>query len=336
MKARNILKLVPEGLYCEAGDFFIDPVRKVPRAVITHGHADHARPGHEAVLATRATLDVMQARYGARYARAEQALKYGEAITIGDARLSLHPAGHVLGSAQACVEVGGARIIVSGDYKRTPDPTCTPFEVLNCDIFVTEATFGLPVFRHPPPEGEVNRLLASMKLFDDRVHHVAAYSLGKAQRLLALLRRQGYDQPVMVDRATATLCDLYERHGVKLGPLELLQSGSRSSGRIAIAPPSAREHFAGEENEAPITSFASGWMRVLKRARSGGGDLPLIISDHADWTELTSTIEDISPQELWITHGEEAALMSWARQKGIPAQPLSIAGYGSDDDGEDA
>lgn len=140
----------------------------------------------------------------------------------------------------------------------------------------------------------------------------------------------------MSSARTATLCDLYERHGVKLGPLELLQAGSRPSGRIAIAPPSAREQFSGQDNEAPITSFASGWMRVLKRARSGGGDLPLIISDHADWTELTSTIEEISPQELWITHGEEAALMSWARQKGMPAQPLSIAGYGSDDDGEDA
>lgn len=336
MKARNILRLTPEGLHCEAGDFYIDPVRKVARAVITHGHADHARPGHEAVLATQPTLDVMKARYGARCAKSVQALRYGERIALGGATLSLHPAGHVLGSAQASVEVGAHRVVVSGDYKRGHDPTCAPFEILKCDVFVTEATFGLPVFQHPAPDIEIDKLLTSMKLFPDRAHHVAAYSLGKAQRLLALLRLQGYHEPVFVDRATSTLCDLYAHHGVNLGALELLEAGQDTRGRLVIAPPSARNLMGDHGSHDPITSFASGWMRILKRARNAGGDLPLIISDHADWTELTATIEEISPEELWITHGEEAALMKWASIKGIHALPLSIAGYGSDTDGNDA
>ena len=336
MDARKILRLTPQGLYCEAGDFHIDPVRKVPRAVITHGHADHARPGHDAVLATQPTIDVMRARYGQKCARSMQALQYGQTVQLGTASLSLLPAGHVLGSAQACIEVGGGRIIVSGDYKRGRDLTCPPFEPRACDVFVTEATFGLPVFNHPSPELEIAKLLESLALFPERAHHVAAYSLGKAQRLLALLRLQGYDEPVFVDRSTAKLCELYEHHDVPLGHLVILEAGQATRGRLVIAPPSARNLLEDHGEQEPITSFASGWMRVQKRARNGGGDLPLIISDHADWAELTRTIEEINPAELWITHGEEAALMAWAASRKIQARPLSIAGYGSDADGHDA
>jgi putative mRNA 3-end processing factor len=336
LDARKILKLRPKGLYCEAGDFYIDPVRKVPRAVITHGHADHARPGHEAVLATQATIDVMKARYGQNCAQYMQPLRYGETIKLGEVTLSFLPAGHVLGSAQACIEVGASRVIVSGDYKRGRDPTCTPFEPKPCDVFVTEATFGLPVFQHPSPELEIGKLLESLKLFPERAHHVAAYSLGKAQRLLALLRQEGYDEPVFVDRSTAKLCELYEHHDVKLGQLTTLGAGQVTRGRLVIAPPSARNLLEDHGEREPITSFASGWMRVQKRARNGGGDLPLIISDHADWPELTRTIQEIDPAELWITHGEEAALMAWTASRGIQARPLSIAGYGNDADGHDA
>jgi putative mRNA 3-end processing factor len=333
MATGHILKLTPAGLYCEEGDFHIDPVRKVARAVITHGHSDHARPGHDAVLATQPTLDVMQARYGRNYAKSPQAIRYGEVITLGSATVTLVPAGHVLGSAQVVVEASGERMVVSGDFKRATDPTCVPFEPVRCDVFVTEATFGLPVFRHPPASQEVATLLSSVDLFQERTHFIAAYSLGKAQRLIAMLRQAGYDRPIHVDRATSRLCDIYEHHGVALGELCHLEDQSRATlkGSIVIAPPSSREFVMSETTGIPITSFASGWMRVKKRARAGGGDLPLIISDHADWPELTTTAREIAPRELWITHGEADALMAWAATTGMVARPLAIAGYAGED-----
>ncbi len=331
-RARQILELRPEGLYCEAGDFFIDPLRRVKRAVITHGHADHARRGHEAVLATQPTIDVMKVRYGANFASSSQALRYGQTLSIGDARLTLYPAGHVIGSAQALVEVDGRRIVVSGDYKRSPDPTATPFEPVPCDVFITEATFGLPVFTHPPAEHEIARLLASMQLFSERVHHVAAYSLGKAQRLLALLRAQGFTDPVYVDRATMALCEVYAHHGIGLGNVQQLETAKLPKGALVIAPPAARNRITTSGLGTPMTSFASGWMTVMKRARQGGGDLPLVISDHADWPELTRTIAEIAPSEVWITHGEEAALLAWAQARGLAARPLSMKGYGQEED----
>jgi len=170
-------------------------------------------------------------------------------------------------------------------------------------------------------------------LFHDRTHFIAAYSLGKAQRLIAMLRGAGYDRPIFVDRATAALCEIYERHGVALGAVQHLeqQTGKTLKGHIVIAPPSSREFVASEASGLPITSFASGWMRVKKRARAGGGDLPLIISDHADWPELTSTALDIAPRELWITHGAEDALIAWAAVNSMVARPLAIAGYSGED-----
>ena len=159
MAASDVLTQTPGGLYCPAGDFFIDPVRASPRALITHGHADHARPGHGAVLATRETLALMELRYGVDFATTRQAAVYGETLRVGEVDISFHPAGHVLGSSQILIEANGARVVVSGDYKRGHDPTCVPFEVLRCDAFISEATFGLPVFRHPDPRKEVARLL---------------------------------------------------------------------------------------------------------------------------------------------------------------------------------
>lgn len=332
MLAASILKLTPSGLYCEEGDFFIDPVRKVARAVITHGHSDHARSGHEAVLATKETLDVMAARYGDKFTKSRQPATFNAPLKLGSATVTLKPAGHVIGSAQVVVEVAGQRIVVSGDYKREADPTCPAFEPVACDIFVTEATFGLPIFRHPPPMNEIARLLGSLKLFPERAHFIAAYSLGKAQRLIAMLRQAGFDQAVFVDANTAKLCAVYEANNIALGTIAPLEGQDLESlrGRIVIAPPSARATLAAQEGPGPITSFASGWMRVRNRARQSGGDLPLIISDHADWTELTRTAEEVSPQELWITHGEEQALMAWAKTRGMIARPLRIAGYGAE------
>ena len=333
MKPSEILKLTPSGLYCEAGDFYIDPVRKVSRAVITHGHSDHARPGHGAVLATQPTLDVMKARYGPNFTSSQQSLNYNDPITLAGTSITLKPAGHVIGSAQVIVESAGHRVVVTGDYKRTRDPTCPSFEPISCDIFITEATFGLPIFRHPAPETQILRLLNSVTLFSSRPHFIAAYSLGKAQRLITLLREAGYDEPVYVDRATAKLCALYENHGVPLGTIKPVdqQSENTLKGKICIAPPTMHGTLFGATQNPPITSFASGWLSVRKRAISTGGNLPLVISDHADWRELTETASEVAPEELWITHGAADALIAWATSRGMKARPLSIKGYGQDD-----
>jgi putative mRNA 3-end processing factor len=196
MRPQDILMPVAAGLCCKPGDFHIDPVRPVKRAVITHGHSDHARPGHGAVLATQETLDMMRLRYGDHFAGSTQAIAYGEKLRLGDVTIEFHPAGHVLGSAQIAVSCNDACIVASGDYKDAPDPTCAPFEVVPCDVFITEATFGLPVFRHGDAADEINKLLASAALFPERAHLVGAYSLGKAQRVIALLRAAGYDAPI--------------------------------------------------------------------------------------------------------------------------------------------
>src|SRR4051794_930510 len=184
----DILTQTPQGLYCPQGGFHIDPLRPVPRALITHGHADHARAGHGAVMATCETLGIMGVRYGADFARATQAAPLREPIRIGDVMVCFVPAGHVLGSAQIVIESGGCRVVVSGDYKRAADPTCDPFEPLPCDVFITEATFGLPVFRHPDVRGEVSKLLHSAALFPERAHVVGANALGQAPRDPALTR----------------------------------------------------------------------------------------------------------------------------------------------------
>ena len=179
------LKVTPRGLYCVPGDFFIDPGGVVERAVITHGHGDHARPGHGSVLATAETIAIMRQRMGDNAGRALEPLPYGEVRDIGGVTLRLKPAGHILGSAQVVLEQAGTRVVISGDYKRRSDPTCPPFEPLPCDVFITEATFGLPVFRHPSDTGEIDRLLHSVALYPERCHLVGVYSLGKCQRVLA-------------------------------------------------------------------------------------------------------------------------------------------------------
>src|SRR5947209_12366401 len=195
MRPEDLLTPTPAGLCCRPGGFHIDPVRPVARALITHGHSDHARPGHGTVLATAETLKITAVRHPDGFALSSQPAKLGEAMRIGDVTVSFHPAGHVLGSAQIAVEAGGLRIVASGDYKRLADPTCLPFVPVPCDIFITEATFALPVFRHPDPTAEIGRLLASLAQFPGRAHLVGAYSLGKAQRVIRLLRDAGYDRP---------------------------------------------------------------------------------------------------------------------------------------------
>ncbi|WP_027285598.1 ligase-associated DNA damage response exonuclease [Rubritepida flocculans] len=323
------LRVTEAGLWCEPGGFFVDPLRAVDRAVITHAHSDHARPGHRHVLATAETLALMRERLGEeRAGGTQQALRYGEALEVNGVRLWLRPAGHVLGSAQVCLEWRGARVVVSGDYKRRPDPTCPPFEPERCDVFVTEATFALPVFRHPPAEQEIARLLRSVALFPERSHVIGCYALGKAQRLIALLRAAGWDRPIPLHGALARLCALYERLGVPLGPLPpaTVAGKEKLAGAIVLAPPSAIADRWARRLAEPLPCLASGWMRVRQRAKQGGVELPLVISDHADWPELLATCEEVQAPEVWITHGREEALIHALGRRGVRGRALHLIG----------
>src|SRR6201986_642770 len=330
------LKVLPGGLFCEPGGFFIDPLRPVDRAVITHGHSDHARPGHRAVLATQETLDMMRLRYGENFAARTQAIANGDERKLGDVTVKFPPAGHVLGSAQIAVTCKDTCIVASGDYKDAPDPTCAPFEVVPCDVFITEATFGLPVFRHGNAADEVKKLLASVALFPERAHLVGAYSLGKAQRVIALLRAAGYDAPIYLHGAMEKITRYYESRGVTLGDLRPVTGMKKAdlAGTITLAPPTATSDLWTRRFPDPVTAFASGWMRVRARARQRGVELPLVISDHADWDGLTATIAATGAGEIWVTHGQEDALVHWCQSKGLAARPLDLVGYGDEDEGE--
>jgi putative mRNA 3-end processing factor len=306
----------------------------VARAVITHGHSDHARSGHGAVLATAETLAIMEARYGAEFAGQTQVLPYGRPIQHKDVEIVLQPAGHILGSAQAVVRWKDCKIVVSGDYKRRRDPTCPAFVPVPCDVFVSEATFGLPVFRHPDDREEIAKLLRSVAQFPGRTHLVGAYALGKAQRIVCLLREAGYGDTIFIHGALQRLNDLYQSFGVELGPLAPATTERKKDfeGAIVIAPPSAVTDRWARRFPDPLAAFASGWMRVRARARQRGVELPLVISDHADWDELTTTIKEVSPGELWVTHGEEEALLRWAQLEGVKARALSLVGYDDEEE----
>jgi len=326
LKTRN-------GLYCEPGDFHIDPTGAVDRAVITHGHGDHARPNHRRVLATEGTLAIMRARFGDEAGGQLQSAAYGERIRIGEVDVTLVPAGHILGSAQIVLDYRGSRVVVSGDYKRRPDATCAAFVPQRCDVFVTEATFGLPVFRHPPDAHEIGKLLHSLRLFPERCHLIGVYALGKCQRVLAMLRHHGYHEPVYLHGALLALCDLYRVHGVDLGAVLPCAGVPREAlkGRIVLAPPSAANDRWARKLPDVVVGMASGWMRVRQRAKARGVELPLVISDHADWDELIATMDDVGAAEIWVTHGREEALILQAQRKGLRARALSIVGFEEED-----
>ena len=336
MRPEDILVPTPSGVCCKLGGFHIDPTRPVKKALITHGHSDHARAGHDAVLATQETLDIMKLRYGDTFAGTTQAIRYGEILELDGARVSFRPAGHVLGSAQIQVECGGLRVVASGDYKNVADPTCAPFELLTCDVFITEATFGLPVFRHHYAEAEIAKLLRSVALFPERAHLVGAYTLGKAQRVMAILRAAGYDRPIYIHGAVEAVTRYYMSHGIELGPIEPVRGANKGdlSGQIIICPPSAMSDLWSRRFPDPVVAFASGWMRVRARARQHGVTLPLVISDHADWDGLTATIAATNASEVWVTHGQEDALVHWCQSKGLKARPLDIVGYGDEEEAD--
>ncbi len=321
------------GLFCEPGGFFVDPSRAVDRAIITHGHSDHARSGHGAVLATNETLEIMKVRMGPECAGAFEPLAYGATQSVNGVTVRLAPAGHILGAAQVVLDWNGQRAVVSGDYKRAADPTCPTFEVVPCDVFVTEATFALPVFRHEPAEAEVGRLLASMARQPERAHLVGAYGLGKTQRVIKLAREAGYDKPIYLHGALVELCALYQRLGVDLGDLRAATTDKHEdfAGALVLCPPSAVDDRWSRFPD-PVSAFASGWMRIKGRIRQAGVELPLVISDHADWPELLDTIVETGAEDVWVTHGRDDALVYQLGLMGRKARALSLVGF--EDEGE--
>ena len=322
----------PEGIYVRPADAWIDPSRPKQSTLITHGHADHARGGHEKVLATPETLAIMECRYGPQ--PGGQGIAYDETLRVGEVDVRFVPAGHVLGSAQIVLEHSGERVVVSGDYKRRPDPTCPCFFPVPCDIFITEATFGLPVFRHPDTGSEIDRLLHRLHSDLSRCVLVGAYALGKAQRIITELRARGHHDPIYYHGAVERLNQLYESFGVELGELRHTAGATKQemAGHVVIAPPGALNDRWSRRLPDPVTAMASGWMRIRQRARQRNVELPLIISDHADWDELTMTIRELAPAEVWITHGREEALKHWCMTHQIKACELNLVGYEDEED----
>ena len=321
----------PEGLYCPAGDFYIDPWRPVERAVITHGHSDHARPGHAHYLAHTHSAGILRQRLGAGIQL--QTLDYGEVVEHHGVRLSLHPAGHVLGSAQVRLAHGGRVWVASGDYKTEADGTCTPFEPVRCDTFITESTFGLPIYRWPAQAALFEELNAWWRhnAGEGRTSVLLCYAFGKAQRIL-----HGVDPgigPLVVHGAVEPLNAVYRAAGVRLPPTHRVTELDPSALKraLVIAPPSAQgtpwiKRFGADA----VDAFASGWMQVRGSRRRRGVDRGIVMSDHADWPGLMGAIAATGAEHVRITHGSVPVLVRWLSEQGLDAQAIATA-YGDED-----
>jgi putative mRNA 3-end processing factor len=315
-----LLELTEYGFYCKAGAFFIDPWHDVDRAVITHAHSDHLRPGSKSYLITKPALEIARRRVGDEAVL--QGIDYGEPVVLNGVKVSLHPAGHILGSAQVRVEHRGEVWVVSGDWKRHEDPTCAPFEVLHCHTFITEATFGLPIYRWPSPRSvfeEMNEWWVENQQ-SGRASIVLAYALGKAQRILS-----GIDQtigPIYVHGAVHHVNEVYQRAGIELPPSEPVYAAPKAtdwSRVMIIAPPSAFRSPWMRRFGVVSTAFASGWMRVRGIRRRRAVDRGFILSDHTDWPGLVEVIRETGAERIGVTHGYVAVLSRWLTERGIDA-----------------
>jgi putative mRNA 3-end processing factor len=332
MSNRAVLELKPEGLYSEAGDFYIDPWRPVERAVITHAHADHARPGMRHYLVSNAGMPLYRSRLGVDASL--DGLDYGETITLGSAKVSLHPAGHVLGSAQVRVETGDGVWVASGDYKLGFDPTCTSFEPVKCDTFITESTFGLPIFRWQNTVEIWAEIVNWWQSNADagRASVLYCYSLGKAQRVLAGMRCD--IGPIITHGAVAKINDAYAEAGVGLPTTQMVSdTPDKASLRrtLVLAPPGAAGSTWLKRFEPYTDAFASGWMAVRGIRRRRGCDTGFVLSDHADWSELLTAINASGAQRVLVTHGYVDELVHHLRDIGLNADGLATEFEGEDD-----
>ena len=320
----DLVVLRREGLYCPPGDFYIDPWRPVERAVITHGHGDHARTGSAEYYATRRSMPILEWRLGEqRY----HAFDYGQPFAMGDAMVSFHSAGHVLGSAQVRIEAGGQVWVASGDYKRQHDPSCDPFDVVECDTFITEATFGLPVYRWPDTADVAREIVEWRDHCATRGEAAVllCYALGKAQRILAELAAWT-DRPAFLHGAVAAGVEVYRAAGVPMlatQPVSETAKGAEFAGELVIAPPSAAGSPWMRRFRGAQVGFASGWMRVRGNRRRRNYDRGFVVSDHADWPDLMRTIRETGARRVIATHGNTDAIIRALNEQGIAAEAFA-------------
>ena len=341
-----LLQLTPQGLYCRAAGAWIDPWRPVPRALITHAHADHARPGCGEYWATASSEGILRKRLGAGINLIP--VDYGAVHRIDAARVSFHSAGHVLGSAQIRLEAAGESWLVSGDYKRDADPSCVAFEPVTADVFITEATFGLPIYRWRPGAAVAGEIVQWWQGAPERASILFCYAFGKAQRILAELAALGMGDTILLHGAVEALMQPYREAGVPLPPtqpLSALERRANLAGRLVIAPPSAHRSTWMKRFKEPQTAFVSGWMAVRGARRRRGYERGFVLSDHADWNGLLASVKGSGASQVYVTHGSSDILARYLREvEGINAEPLdgayasqrSDSGAVTDEDGSDA
>jgi putative mRNA 3-end processing factor len=330
-----LLTETSSGLWCAAGGFHIDPWEPVDRAVITHAHGDHARPGSAAYLCAAPSAALLRRRFGPD--AAIESVPYGEGVAIGEVRLSFHPAGHVLGSAQIRIASGDGVWVVAGDYKRAPDPTCAPFEPVRCDTFITESTFGLPIYRWDHSHTIIDDIAAwwSANGDQERTSVLFCYTIGKAQRLLAELMRVT-DRPVYVHGMMLGMIDAYRESGVAMLPVEPVIErvrGARSAvrsfaGELVLAPLSARGTPWMRRLGDVSDGFASGLMRVRGVRRQRGFDRGFVLSDHADWPALLHTVAETGATRVLATHGHAEPLARYLGERGLQSGIIRTAWEG--------
>ena len=330
---QDLIVARPEGLYCPPGDFYIDPWRPVDRAIITHAHADHARFGHASYLAAEASVGVLLSRLPGI---SLQGVPYGERLVVNGISISLHPAGHVLGSAQVRVEHAGRVWVASGDYKVEPDPTCAPFEAVRCDTFITESTFGLPIYRWQSGDEIMTEIDAWWRTNAElgRTSILFCYAFGKAQRILA-----GVDQaigPIFCHGAIEPLNRAYRAAGVVLPETRAVPDGNAAEFKraLVLAPPSAQGSPWMKRFPVYSDAFASGWMRLRGARRRRALDRGFVLSDHADWPGLQLAIDASGAQRVIVTHGQVAPMVRWLEEKGLRAGAFETE-YGDEELGAD-
>lgn len=335
-KERMAMPLVvptDSGLYCSVGDFFIDPWKPVDAALITHAHGDHLRPGSKRYLTAEPGKNLVSARIGPEYS--VESMSYGESRDLAGVRVSFHPAGHVLGSAQIRLEHRGEVWVISGDYKLQADPTCTGFEPIRCHVFVTESTFGLPIYHWNDPlltQQEINRWWQDNQNLG-RSSIIYSYALGKAQRLLSMV--DASIGPIFVHGAVARINQVYRETRIDLPETKLIQEvprGTGMNGALIIAPPSAQGTGWAKRFEPSKSAFASGWMTIRGARRRRGVDRGFVVSDHADWPGLIEAIRSTGAEKILVTHGYSAILVRWLNEQGLQAQPLQTQYEGEIDD----
>ncbi len=325
----NWIKKKKEGLYCIPGDFYIDPIQPVDKALITHGHSDHARPNNKRILCSIETKDIMKIRYGESYCDSSQTIDFRDSLKINNVSVKSFPAGHILGSTQFLIEFNGYKLLISGDYKRRFDSTCVQYEPTKCDTFITEATFGLPIFKHPDDKTEVQKLINSLEQNQNSTHLVAVYALGKCQRLISLLRQLGYEKNIYLHGSLIKITEYYVKKFRNLSGLKnvSLFSTKELQNNLILCPPSALNDKWSQKFINVIKGYASGWMQIRQRIKQKNIELPLIISDHADWDEILLTVKDVQASEVLVTHGREEALVYSLKEKKLKSNALNLIGF---------